>query len=241
MPSTRTTLLLVLLVALSSPSTAQAGRSHRTKRLLKAPAGALHLRPSRGVRKGKIRARVKTALGTMSRKLHIPQLRRSINRKLCVARGYCTLAADRLESKLPRRLATGYKKLRLLSPGHLAAFSGHKFKRDPLFLSSFGVAYPVATHLQIPAFIALGMNPVAAVIAHEVVEIPLGLGILAWRQHHLRKDKSQSFGGTLKALGREHSKFATARQQESRRFMKQRARTKQQGSLRQMGMALASH
>ena len=190
--------------------------------------------------KGKIRARVKTALGAMSRKLHIPQPKKSIDRKLCVARGYCTLAADRIEGALPKPLARGYSKLRLASPGHLAAFTGHKFAKDPLFLSSFGVAYPIAAHMQVPVYIALGMNPVAAVAVHEAVEIPLGLGILAWRQHALRKDKSQTFGGTLKALGREHADFARDRQQESRRFMKQRAQKKQQGSLGHIGMALAA-
>ena len=195
----------------------------------------------KGKGRGRIRARVKTALGTLSRKLHIPQLKKSVGRKLCVARGYCTLAADRVEAALPKRLARGYGKLRLLSPGHLAAFTGQKFKGDPLFLSSFGVAYPVATHLQIPAYIAMGMNPVAAVVVHEALEIPLGLGILAWRQHHLRKDRSQTFRGTLRSLGREHSEFARSRQQESRRFMKQRARARQQGSLGQMGMALAGN
>ena len=200
----------------------------------------------KGKAPGKIRTRVKGALGAMSRKLHLPQLKRSLARKLCVARGYCTLAADRVEKALPKRLAKGYSKLRLASPGHLAAFTGSKFKQDPLFLGSFGVAYPIATHLQIPAFIAMGMNPAAALVAHEVIEIPLGLGILAWRQHALRKDKSVGFGGTLKSLGKEHAEFARSRQQESRRFMKQRAMNKQrakarqQGSLQQMGLALAT-
>lgn len=251
------------------PALAEAGRSSRKSRLDKASRVDSHGRrkptrlgrwtrrqvrrvkawvPRKKVRKGKVRARrkgvvktkVKSALGAMSRKLHLPQLKKSISRKLCVARGYCTLAADRIEKALPKKMANRYAKLRLASPGHLAAFTAQKFSQDPLFLSSFGVAYPIASHLQIPAFIAMGMNPAVALVLHEAVEIPVGLGILAWRQHALRKDKSQSFGGTLRTMGKEHAEFARSRQQESRRFMKRRAQARQRGSLSQMGAALAS-
>jgi len=154
------------------------------------------------------------------------RVKRAVGKRIRLLGGYTTLAADKLERKLPDRAGKAFHKLRLLAPGHLSGFAATKFKQDPVFLSGFGVAYPIAAHLQIPAFIALGMNPGVALVAHEITEIPMSLGILTWRQHQLRKDRSQTFGQTLKGLGKEYKVFADKDMQRSRRMMRRYLKAK---------------
>ena len=167
-----------------------------------------------------------------------PKLKRKIRRGVKIAKGYGTIAADKIQRSLPRRLSKGFAKVRLMAPTTLGGYAGSMFKKDPVFLGSFGVAYPIATHLQIPAFVYLGMDPVTALVVHEVTEIPLSLGILAWRQHHIREDRSQNFGGTLKKMGVDYRAFAKKEQASSRRYMKAYKRLKQRNQLRKLSAGL---
>ena len=190
------------------------------------------------IRRAPVVVKARSGLRKLGRKLRLPpKVKKAIKYKLCVARGFCTLAADRVERALPGRLGRGFHKARLLSPGHLSAFAAKKFKQDPRFLAGFSVAFPLSMHAAVPVGISLGLNPVAALVLHEVLEPPLALGILAWRQHHLRTDRSQTFRGTLRSLGTDYKAFAKVERKKSRRFMAQRARAK--SSLRQLGRGLA--
>ncbi len=213
-------------VALADPAASRSGRAGRDQ--VRAPG-----------QKGKVKprkvGRIRRGFRAVKKRLRIPpKVKRKIRRGVKIAKGYGTLAADKIQASLPRRLSKGFAKARMFAPTSLGGFAGHKFSQDKLFLGSFGVAYPVATHLQIPAFVYLGMDPVTAVVAHEVIEVPLSLGILAWRQHHIREDRSQSFGGTLKKLGKDYRDYAKKQQSNSRRFIKNYKRLRHQNRLRQM-------
>lgn len=237
--------LIVITVGISLcvPQVAVAGRTatreHRVDRVDRAGKAKV----SRS--KGKTRARPKRfrrlrrSLRGLKKRLRIPpKVKRKIRRGVKIAKGYGTLTADKIQASLPRRLSKGFARVRLAAPTNLGGFAGHKFKQDKLFLGSFGVAYPVATHMQIPAFVYLGMDPVTALVVHEVAEIPMSLGLLAWRQHHIRKDRSQGFGGTLKKLGKEYGEYAKKQQKSSRRFIKGYRRQRKQNKLRAMSEGL---
>jgi len=183
--------------------------------------------------------RIRSGFKALKKRLRLPpKVRKKIRRGVKIAKGYGTLAADKVQRVLPRRLGKGFAKIRLAAPTTLGGFAGHMFKKDPLFLGSFGVAYPIAVHLQVPALMAMGMDPVSAVVVHEVAEIPVSLGILAWRQHHIRKDRSQTFGGTLKKMGKDYGQYAKKEQASSRRFIKAYKKLKQRNQLRKMSAGL---
>ena len=206
-----------------------------------APRTAVKDAPATGKRVVKPRrfTRIRTRFQALKKRLKIPpKLKRKIRRGVKIAKGYGTLTADKIQRALPSKLGNGFAKIRLAAPTTLGGFAGHMFKKDPLFLGTFGVAYPVAVHLQVPALMAVGMDPVSAVVVHEVVEIPLSLGILAWRQHHIREDRTQSFGGTLKKMGKDYGAFARKEQASSRRFINAYKRLKQRSQLRKMSEGL---
>lgn len=186
--------------------------------------------------------RLRKGFTSLKKSLRIPpKLKRKIRRGVNIAKGYGTIAADKIQRSLPRRLSKGFAKIRLAAPTTLGGFAGSMFKKDPVFLGSFGVAYPVAVHAQVPALMYLGLDPVSAVVVHEVVEIPLSLGILAWRQHHIRQDRSQTFGGTLKKMGTDYSAFAKKEQANSRRYIKAYKRLKSRNQLRKLSAGLQNN
>ncbi len=171
-----------------------------------------------------LRQRSSAWLARVRERMKLPEtIARPLRLGLCRARGSCTLVADRLEAKLPAGAARLFHKVRLASPLALVGFVGKKVAEDPIFLSSLGVASTVVQHLEIPALIALGVNPALALAVHELTETPVNLALICWRQHHLREDRSQSFLGTLRGLGREYRAFAETRREENRRFMASRA------------------
>jgi len=173
----------------------------------------------------------------MQQKIHLPdRIRRPIEAKLCLVRGTCTLMADRLEHSLPPTLGRLAHKLRLLSPLAAGGFAVSKFKQDPVFLTGFGVASTILQNLEIPAMIALGVNPGVALAIHEIAEPPINLAVIAWRQHHLRKDRSQSFLTTVRGLASEYRDHVESRIEENRAFMKQRQAAP--ASLKQLGDSL---
>lgn len=157
-------------------------------------------------------------------RVRLPEgIARPLRLGICQVRGHCTLAADRLEARLPHGLARAFHRVRLASPLALAAFAGQKLAEDPVFMGAVGIGASVLQHLEIPAMIALGVNPGLAVAIHELTEIPVNLAIVCWRQHSLRADRSQSFFGTLRGLGRDYRDFVEKRRQENRRFMAERS------------------
>ena len=202
------------------------------------------IRTNRGVIK------VRSRLGRLGRKLRLPpRIKRAIKHKLRVVRGHCTLAADAVERALPGPLGRGYHHLRLLSPGHLGSFAAFKFQQDRKFLIGFGITYPIVSQLQVPAMIYIGVNPFAALLVSEFIGKPISLGILAWRQHHLRSDRSRTFADTVRGLGTEYQSYAHNERSHARKFMKQRAQRKQRvrskqrawqpNTLRHLGRELA--
>lgn len=170
----------------------------------------------------------------MSR-LHLPpKLQAAIDKRVCLVRGKCTLLADRIEAKLPPRLSRGFHKLRDVSPLAMSSFAAHEFKKDRVFLATAGTATVLGVHLEVPVLLALGVNPVVTGVVHEVTEPLFLLGLVAWRQHHLRK--GSTFVGTLKHLGREYKQYVRGRREENRAFMRERAA--KQSTLRALGAGL---
>lgn len=138
------------------------------------------------------------------------KLRRRLGNRLSLAGAYGTELADKLQAHLPGALGRGFGKLRLFSLGTAGAFAAKKFKQDAGFLATFGVVSPTLMHTAVPVAIAAGANPMLVGLGHEILEIPLNLGVIAWRQHKLakRQNPNQTFGQTMRQLGREYQTTA---------------------------------
>lgn len=215
-------LLLGLLVTapmvMSNP--AQATSTQRGPRLL-VTATAAKLRTSAAKLKT-YGHRLGQGASRLSRRTGLTRLRLKVSARLHVAGAYCTLAADKVQGCLPRPLARGFGKLRMLSLGNMGSFAGKKFAADPGFLTTFGVTSPAIWHLSVPVVIAAGVNPAAAIVGHELIEAPFNIGVILWRQHHLAKkaNPNQTFRSSMKQLGSEYGENARVNQARSRRRLR---------------------
>lgn len=168
----------------------------------------------------------------------------AVSKRAHLLQGYCTLGIDRLQGCLPRPFASTLDRIRLFSPGAMSDFAITKFKQDSAFLATFGVVSPTAWHLSVPVAIWFGVNPALAVAGHEFIEGPFNMAVILLRQHHLRADRSQSFWGTMKGLGREYAEIARSGRERSRRFvrlhrrLRAKRRTLHDSTLRNLGQRL---
>lgn len=135
---------------------------------------------------------------------------------LLVTRGLLTKGADKLEMKLPRKLARGYHLLRHYNPLGIWGFCARKFHQDPHFLMKYGIFSVAWSYLQPPALGILGVSlPLAYSLTSSMV-IPVDIGVILFRQHQLREDPDQSILGTVVGLGREFKQFNSQRRYENR-------------------------
>lgn len=236
-----------------------------------AKAAGPKARPTRGaklrVRLGKAAQHLRQRLSCVGKSLcrvakrvdrasGFAKLRRRVGARLSLASAYGTELADKLQARLPGALGRGFGKLRLFSLGTAGAFAAKKFKQDAGFLATFGVASPTLMHAAVPLAIAAGANPVVVGVGHEILEVPLNLGVIAWRQHQLakRENPNQTFRQTMGQLGREykatavetrarnHRRLQLHRHFKAKRRAKARAARQHEptgGSLRGLGAQLA--
>lgn len=165
-----------------------------------------------------------------------PKIKAAVDRRILGLRLQCTRLADRLECKLPPRLRPAFEKLRLLNPLSLAGFAAGKFRQDPVFLAGYGVISKAVDLVKLPLLLAGGVNPLVALAVDQVTGVPLTLGVIVWRQHHLRQDRSQTFRQTTRILFGEYRDFALARRAEDRQLLAERAGN----GLRTLGVGLVS-
>ncbi len=161
-------------------------------------------------------------LATLMSKVRLPpKVQQAIDSRLCATAARCTQLADRVQASLPTTLVPTFEKARLLSPLTLSSYAVKKFREDPVFLTGAGIGTMAAGYVALPAMVGLGVNPAAAFVIKQVVETPIEVGLIAWRQHELRSDRSQTLLGTLRGLGREYRAFATERREQNRRLATQ--------------------
>lgn len=217
MPAPRRSLLLALMVFVASPLVSHAGRTPRQI------AKQVRVDASPGRR---LLHRAKSSIVRVAKKLksrvrmprRVKKVYHAARKRAHLLQGYCTLAVDRLQACLPRPFATTLDRIRLFSPGAMSNFAITKFKQDPRFLAMFGAASSIGWHLAVPAAICLGVNPALAVVGHDFVEGPINIAVILLRQHQLRADRSQSFWGTMKGLGREYGEIARSGRERNRRY-----------------------
>jgi hypothetical protein len=148
------------------------------------------------------------------------------------AQGQMTCAADQLEHRLPPRLAKAFHHARTCNPLAFSGFAARKFKQDPAFLTGYGVFSWGFSNLQTPLLIAMGMNAGLAVALRFATGVPMDIGVILWREHSRRDDRSRSFWGTVKQLGQEYRAYSSGRREANRRFIEQH-RAAQNSSARQ--------
>jgi hypothetical protein len=223
------TLLLGLLIAsslaLSSPALATSPQRGPRRMITASRAKLTASRAKLKTSAAKLKTyahRLGQGASRFSRRTGLTRLRLKVSARLHLAGAYCTLAADRVQACLPRPLARGFGKLRMLSLGNMGSFAGKKFVEDPGFLTTFGVASPIAWHLTIPVAIAAGVNPAVAIVGHEIIEAPFNIGVILWRQHYLAKqaNPNQTFWRSMKQVGRDYRDNAEVNQARNRRRLR---------------------
>ncbi|MCA9672490.1 MAG: hypothetical protein KC503_43145 [Myxococcales bacterium] len=146
-------------------------------------------------------------------------VKRSVRRPLNFARAHMTRWADKLEARTPERFKGFVRKLRTAtSPMALGKFTHQKFKADGKFLATYGVASSALGYLSLPVLLST-MSPAAVLgvrVAHNLVDA----GVLLWRQHHLRTDRSQTLGDTWRQLGVELEGYAEKQRALNRRYLR---------------------
>jgi hypothetical protein len=145
-----------------------------------------------------------------------PKIKKVVDNRMLAFRARCTRIADRIECRLPAGLRPAFDKARYLNPLTLSAFCVRKFKQDPIFLTAYGVVSTAVGYAVPPLLMAAGVSAFPALVAHEVIGTPLTLGVIAWRQHHLRQDRSQTFLQTARKLFGEYRDFALQRRADAR-------------------------
>jgi hypothetical protein len=153
-------------------------------------------------RAGKAAVRVGKKLGWQSKKL----------------RARLTWLADGLERSLPPRMSRGLHMLRSVNPFATGAYAFHKVEQDPAFMIGYGVLSSTLGKLQTPTMLALGASVPATTITSILLGPPLDFTVLTLREHHRRTDRSRSYWGTVKAVGREYKQFVSDRRAQNRAF-----------------------
>jgi hypothetical protein len=254
MKTALTVLTLVFLCGVTADVVHAQAPKARTTRLAKARVQVKAVGKRLGQRLVRAGKRLGSAAKRIDRATGFKKLRRRIGTRISLASAYGTELADKLQAKLPGKLGRGFGKLRLFSISTAGAFAAKKFKQDAGFLATFGVASPTLMHAAVPFAIAAGANPVLVGVGHEIIEIPINLGVIAWRQHHLAKraNPNQTFRQTLRQLGgeysatakegrvRNHRRLSLHRHFKAKRAAQKRARnvSAQQGSLQALGAQL---
>jgi hypothetical protein len=145
-----------------------------------------------------------------------------------------TLGADWIERRLPGVWGKRFHQLRSLDPIAVGEFALHKIKRDPIFFATYGTWSMALSWAIVPAAMSLGVGPVAATMLRFATGTPIDLTAITLRVHSQRKDRSQTFSGTLRSLRTEYRDFLVDRRARHRQHMEARPAS----SLRQLGAKL---
>lgn len=173
---------------------------------------------------GRAEPRLKQVVARALERIKLPpRLKNAIDKRVQNLRLQCTRLADRVECRLPGRMRPAFQKLRLFNPLTVSGFAARRFRQDPVFLASYGVISHAVDFVKMPLLLGAGVNPLVALAVDQVTGTPLTLAVIAWRQHHLRTDRSQTFRQTTRNLFGEYREFALARRAEDRQLIAGRA------------------
>ncbi len=191
------------------------------------------------------RVRVKGATRKGIRKLRLPARYRGAKRKIAASKTGRTLArmgrglvrarnslggrmthcADACERKLPPLLARGFHRVREHNPLGLWSYTWKKFRQDPVFLGTYGGVSTGLNKLATPLMLGAGCGATASMFIPDLVTIPLSLAVITAREHHLRKDRSRTYGGTVRHMVQEYRDQTRERRQFYREvYAKERGR-----------------
>ena len=217
--------VLFVLVALTLPDRAESrgqisrvlvsGKQQIQKQIhaLKIPA---RLRLARTkIRSLKIPARLRLARRTINR---VPLVRRTRHQ---VSRwgAFLTHRADQLETRLSPKLARAFHRLRLFSPDHLLAFTGHMAKRDKGFHALFWPASMAVSWVALPlGMTALGAGLSTTLVAQTITGWPINGGVLLAREHTLnrRANPGASLRHTLRGFSQHYVQYVEKRRAKRR-------------------------
>lgn len=146
-----------------------------------------------------------------------------------------TQGADWVEGHLPSSLGRAFHQARLLDPLTMGAFAFQKIKADPVFFATWGTFSLAFSTAIIPALVGVGVSPVVATAVRFATGTPFDVVALTLRGHARRKDRSQSIGGTFRALVSQYGEFAEQRRTQHRAHL---ARPVQGGRLAAFSVGL---
>ncbi len=176
-----------------------------------------HTRAASGLRHmGQRLGRAKRAFARSSAGRRVARVSRATKRLFLNVSVRLTQSADWVEHRLPSAGGRVFHTLRALDPIGLGAFAFDRIKRDPVFFATYGTWSLVFSNAMVPILIGAGLSPVAATVSRFVTGTPIDLLALAWRTHARRKDRSQSFWGTVRGLGHDYKVFTEARRERNR-------------------------
>ncbi len=131
--------------------------------------------------------------------------------------GRMTHTADAIEGGLPAPLARGLHRVREHNPLALGSYLWMKFRKDPVFLGTYGGVSSALDKLATPLLMGAGYSAPAAVLLPDLVSVPLGLAVVTMREHALRDDPSRSYAGTLARMVQQYRGMTHQRRQLYRR------------------------
>lgn len=150
-------------------------------------------------------------------------------------RGQITHTADGLELRMPRGPARLFHKARAYSPLSMGAFTYKKFKQDPVFLGSYKGFSWLFGKVGPPVLFKMGAGLSTSLLLPSLIGVPMDLGFIFGREHHLRKraNADQTLRLTARQLTGDYRDFVDHRRQQNRRYyevytkrLKERRRSK---------------
>lgn len=224
-PSTLAPILLAAVVFLPADLEARArskGSSGGVVSKLRLP-GRYRLarqRFKRRVRLGTRKLRLPARLRLARRKIATSKTGRTLARmgsQLVRARnslgGRMTHLGDTCEMKLPAPLSKGLHRVREHNPLALGTYMWMKFRKDPVFLGTYGGVSTGLNKLATPLMLGAGCSMSASMLIPDLVTLPLSLAVITLREHARRDDRSRSYAGTLGQMVKEYRGLTHKRRQ----------------------------
>ncbi len=174
----------------------------------------------RGVKKLRLPARCRLAGRKLARSKAgrtLARMGRGLVRTRNSLGGRMTHFADVCESRMPAPLSKGFHRVREHNPLALGTYMWTKFRKDPVFLGTYGGVSTALNKLATPLMLSAGCSVSASMFVPDLITAPLSLMVITLREHARRDDRSRSYIGTLGQMVKDYRGLTHQRRQFYRR------------------------